>query len=469
MEEEFTTEELNPKESTAEKAVKAGEKAVETGRRVGSTARRVGRGAKAAWALVPKDPISLTVTAVIIILILATLQVVSYFQVIGGVDSCSTTVNKMGSYTYSTDPEERTKQLGNYLMTTDFEFLGGRPMTSQEAAGFASNFAQESGSNTLALEGVFTDSEKEQYKSNAAARAWSAGRSGNGLGLAQWTGGRNTKLLDLADSMGKEWWQPEVQFAMLKNELDGSYGAELLKYGFGREATAAENSKAVEEGFEKPAADHPERQASAADWQKKLEESGGVSKSTVSCDGQKPLAGGPIVDFILQTASKSPTVPACRNTGNKVLMDAAQLAYDNTLTATGKSTLNGIDTLCDCGKYVSVVLRASGFDPNFPDVFTGAQRPYMKENTDKYQKYDSWEEKQPGDIWVTADSVPDSFGHILFYVGDVDGKDMTAEASLNTHDAQLSENYYQPGSGDSCAVDNLGRSYYCFHPVGGAK
>lgn len=104
--------------------------------------------------------------------------------------------------------DNRTK-IWNFLISNKFKGYGDKAFGPVQAAGAIGNFFQESGWRFDAVEG-----------------------NGEGHGIAQWSFGRKTTLFSLASSMGKKWSDPEVQFKMMQNELDGSYGKTLLEKGY---------------------------------------------------------------------------------------------------------------------------------------------------------------------------------------------------------------------------------------------
>jgi len=120
--------------------------------------------------------------------------------------------------------DNRTK-IWTFLISTPFKGYGNKPFGPVQAAGAIGNFFQESGWRFDAVEGGKEDS-----------------HVGDGHGIAQWSynvsgnsrvgPGRRGVLMDLASKMGKKWSDPEVQFQMIKNELDGSYGKSLLEKGY---------------------------------------------------------------------------------------------------------------------------------------------------------------------------------------------------------------------------------------------
>lgn len=470
--------------------------------------KKIAVGTKKATAAlaVLKNPITLIILAIVATIIILAFTGLGVMKTVGSGEACpqkrSDGVSAASEYEYSDDPEVRMQQMGSFLMGTNFKFLGDRPMSVNEAAGVVSNFAAESGVNTLRPEGTFTKEEAEKIKDNDKAREWAKSRNTtqqctavypngvgngirptacNGLGLAQWTHypGRAKDLIDLADEMGKGWWEPDVQFEMIKRELEESYGKRLLNPGgkykpFSESTSPEDNAQTFHYVYEGTTFAVAEHKAAANTVVPILENQPGYQKgSSAECEGGSgpslSEASGDIVEFTLKTAMDGKA--GCFDTSNKVLMDAAQLAYDNTKKHANRSSINGRSTMCDCGAYVSVVLRGSGFDPAFPDIGTMVQYPYMKKNPDKYEEYTNYEDRQPGDIIVTDNGQAGARGHIYIYLGEVNGKESVAQASLQTHDAEIMPHWgYKNGPGNTCVIDSFGsRSYACFRPIGGKK
>lgn len=116
----------------------------------------------------------------------------------------------------------------SWLMAKPFKDNGGKPLTRAQAAAITGNIQAESGFGFNATEG-----HKMDGASNEAVDAWT--KTGpRGLGVVQWTWnpGRAGNLIALARSLGKQWYEPEVQFQMILNEMDGGYGARLARAGF---------------------------------------------------------------------------------------------------------------------------------------------------------------------------------------------------------------------------------------------
>lgn len=131
-----------------------------------------------------------------------------------------------GTASVVTGGDNRTK-IWNFLISTKFKGYGDKAFGPVQAAGAIGNFFQESGWRFDAVEG-----------------------NGEGHGIAQWSFDRRTTLYSLASSMGKQWSDPEVQFQMMKNELDGSYGKTLLAKGYDKLTDPKEAAYMFEQVYE---------------------------------------------------------------------------------------------------------------------------------------------------------------------------------------------------------------------------
>ena len=94
-----------------------------------------------------------------------------------------------------------------------------------------------------------------------------------------------------------------------------------------------------------------------------------------------------------------------------------------------------VGDVTDCGRFVSVVLRSSGVDPNFPLVdTTGSILPYLSRHPDLYDEISNTGDTsvlQSGDILI----VP---GHIKLVVN-INGHLQEVQASLHDHAPETSD------------------------------
>jgi hypothetical protein len=110
------------------------------------------------------------------------------------------------------------------------------------------------------------------------------------------------------------------------------------------------------------------------------------------------------------------------------------------------------DTGDDCGVFVATVMRASGADPNYPEVGTNAQASYVIAHPNLYTvtfPATSTSQLQPGDILIlngdttinngviTPGDSGGAGGHTFIYVGPQAGGYNEASASLGDRSANL--------------------------------
>lgn len=104
--------------------------------------------------------------------------------------------------------------------------------------------------------------------------------------------------------------------------------------------------------------------------------------------------------------------------------------YGNNKYIEAQHQVNNVGNQTDCGRFVSVVMRYSGVDPNFPPVDTTYSiLPYLKKHTELYEQIPNNDGDtsvlQSGDILI----VP---GHVKFAIA-INGKLQEVQASLNGH------------------------------------
>lgn len=218
-------------DNAAGAAVRTAQKVAETARKVASHAKNLAVSAKA-FLLTLMNPITWIVLAAVLVITFLILSSITALQVYGkndAIENCSSngSVSKV-DWPEDGTAEERGAAMMSWLMSNNFESNGGKPLSKEQAASIAGNFAAESGIDTKVTEGHVMDG-----ASNAEVDAWTKGGP-RGLGFAQWTWnpGRAKGLIDLAESMKMSWHDPEVQFTMIQKEMDASYGDRLASAGF---------------------------------------------------------------------------------------------------------------------------------------------------------------------------------------------------------------------------------------------
>lgn len=130
---------------------------------------------------------------------------------------------------------DNSQKIYNFLISTSFKGLGNKPFNAVQAAGALGNFYQESGYRFNAI---------QNGKSESGFLSAPASLGGYAGGIAQWDSDRRITLINLAKSMNKDWKDAEVQFQMIKNELDGSEGERLAAFEGGEFLTTTDPKRA---------------------------------------------------------------------------------------------------------------------------------------------------------------------------------------------------------------------------------
>jgi len=215
----------------AAQGVQAAQRVAKTAQAIGETAKNIAVATKS-FIVSLGNPITWIAIAVVIVLTFITLATITGIQVYGqndAVENCSDngSVTQVDVPADASTNDNRDAMMG-WLMQNNFKSNGGKPLTKEQAAAVAGNFAAESGFGFKVTEGHTMDG-----ASNEQVDAWTRGGP-RGLGMAQWTWnpGRAGTLIELAKSLKKNWYDPEVQFQMILNEMDGAYGPRLESAGF---------------------------------------------------------------------------------------------------------------------------------------------------------------------------------------------------------------------------------------------
>ncbi len=143
---------------------------------------------------------------------------------------------------------------------------------------------------------------------------------------------------------------------------------------------------------------------------------GGSAGGSVSCsNASNGIVAGSVVKTALGLAQPHEIKNGTTNPS------AATPQYREAIVTHNKSVAKDPE-ITDCGRFVSTVLRASGVDPEFPDVYVPTQIDYMNQS-EKYTSLGTIEmgAMRPGDIIATP-------GHIMIYTG-ANGSYVAVDAS----------------------------------------
>lgn len=349
------------------------------------------------------------------------------------------------------DDFTRQSAIVSWLTSTPFEINGGRPLSREQAIGIMGNMMSESyGANPRAIQG---DNSLSQWETTSNDEVLSWGNvGGKAVGIIQWDRGRRVKLVNFAKSEGTQWYDLTTQLKFLKSEIDSGYENEqLISGGFNEPGKSLEEyTKIWNKYFERsaqagtPAGDNP-RIANAEAFSSAYQGGSFTTGLSSNCLGGLFAGGGVdtsnIVELAISAAwpNRNSALGSCStltNCGQTFATDAYKQAKIMAEAATSNDPIRGL--LASCDRFVATMYRATGHDSSFPWGDTAVQGNYMRESPNWAQV--SCQERRPGDVLWRP-------GHVMLYVGNVNGKDSIASASIRQRTASL--------SGVSCQGDEF--------------
>lgn len=470
---------------TAEKVAKTAEAGGKIAGTVASIKGGIAAASQAGGAAVALliDPITWIVIGVIIVIVALVVGIIAGVQVVGktdNADGCYGIGVNMGSsggssiplnVQASADSMANATTIADWAMTTTFSAFNGKPMSREQAAGLIGNMWQESTVNPAASQSKSISANS----SNSQVMALGKGNGGRAIGLIQWDSERRYYLAQYAESQGKHWSDMGVQLSFLQQEIDGTvsypgatYNRDLvLKKGFGDPGKSiAHYTEAWEKGFTRAGKPMLSNRIDFANsFNNSYSPGSGASFSSSSSGGSclsSGLSDSPVASETVSLAVQIsyPTVDQSKTGGDQLGTSKAkpeyQKAKDQAEQIGGKDWYEGLYASCD--RAVATVVKNT-MDKDIPWGNIVEQRKYM-ESSSKWTKYTSISDAKAGDVWVTQPK-HDGGGHIVMYLGNVDGKDMIMHASYssrgNSRVAALQErNSYI----SDAMVDRSGRSYF---------
>lgn len=353
----------------------------------------------------------------------------------------------VGEISVDSDADAFTRQsaIVSWLISTPFELNNGRPLTKEQAFGVMGNMMSESyGANPKAIQGDSTTTQWQTCDNNCV-KGWGL-IGGKAVGIIQWDTGRRISLVNFAEKEGTQWHDLTTQLKFLKSEMDSGYENQQLKAGGFNQVgkSIAEYTKIWNKRFERSAesgtaaGDNP-RIANAEKLAASYKGGGSISSSSLSsnCIGSGGVGGNLNTSNIAELAISVsyPTRSVAKGTcvglvdcGQAFATDAYKQAKIIAEKASSADPIKGL--LASCDRFVATILRATGADTSFPWGATEGQLAYMQSSPNWKQV--SCQERQPGDVlWRD--------GHVMMYVGMVNGKDSIASASISERTASISE------------------------------
>ncbi len=452
----------------SQKAVGARQGVVDSVRRTATKVRKVAQHVRViAVHVIPHlvDPLTWIIVGVAVALVAAFICGLSVIQLVGsnenitgcvGGSSSSSGSQQQGvaATVTSGDTTKTANSVAGWLMSASFSFLGNKSMSKNQAAAVIGNMMQESTLNPVISNpaGAVSASTPNSALSSVSAA----------VGIDQWMGSRLSGLGELATQKGGSWSDINMQLAFLQQELDGSYGPQLVSAGFSDSSASVEKlTDMFEEVYEGAGAgaNNSAREAFATSF---------LSSYT---GGYTPVTGGGCLTAQTSGSGSSsvvqeavllsyPTEAQGDVSGSDPYGDqiAKQEYKDAKTAAMAKAGADGMPTLyASCDRFVATVIKLTE-DPSVPWGDSNAQLQYYLANPTKWQAYTSKAAAKPGDVWVTN-------GHTAIYIGQYNGVDSVASASYLERVAGIGSSGYWNAN----LTDSDGRSYTGFHYIGGSS
>lgn len=257
-----------------------------------------------------------------------------------------------------------------------------------------------------------------------------------GIGLGQWTNGRNKMLRRFATDNGMDWWTLDCQMAFLLSTEGDKGAAQNWLLSWAEEPDPEQAARDFSSKWEGNTHSWQERAKKAASWYVEI-------KSWESTGVYDAAYGQSILDMAQQAvnaATNKANEKSFESCGYQINADnsniasaAVAFAWENTGLANNDGTAlwrcekdeilgdtdgHGMEwKYKSCDRTVATAVRISGADYNYPAGPVTAQKAYLQSHTEKWAKI-AWdgnvETLSPGDIMIHCEG--DSH-HTMIYVG----------------------------------------------------
>ena len=354
---------------------------------------------------------------------------------------------------FSAQTEENAK--------TIYSVLSAWGMSNENIAGILGNWSHESGIDPTSVETIFdekftigprkTDAQLKNFKMVQVDPAYAARFPAidlMGIGLGQWTNGRNTLLTEYAKSINKPWYTLETQLGFMVSKDDPTRVGQvkaLIDNSEGGSVSAATSYFLTKwEGINDGTLGT--REAAAGTWFAKM---GGWSKNQSLADSILAQSGSAVTGA--NNASVAQAASQCKSfaghVDNSSLVKAA-LSYAWPYNDEGKGN-DGTDLYkylhkevlgesdnfyASCDRTVATAVRWSGTDDSYPAGGVSNQLAYLQgEGSSKWKQIDYNGDKsklQPGDILLRTTG---GVSHTVMYVGEDSVKEVWGDGNYESH------------------------------------
>ena len=375
-----------------------------------------------------------------------------------------------------------------------YSVLSHAGMNDQNIAGILGNFTAESGNglDSTAVERVYDEpfeiGPKKQALWDQTSAEYPLGFANQptGIGLAQWTWDRATKLIELAEDVGGEWYEMEVQLAYMLSTDSGAPVVQDMVNGDNEGADDPVQAAVFfhdnwERSADSRAAVMENRGGAAGKWYAQMSNwtvdtslAGSVLAMAEQTQGMADKAA------VAAELDKCPGLSSVGGGNTDAAEAAVTLAWPHVEDSRGNDgtdayvyvhdeVYEGDPYYASCDRTVGTAVRWSGTDDTYPPGAVVTQMAYLKgEGKEKWEEIGvglTADELEPGDVLLTNDGA----GHTFMYVGE----DMVEEIWAGDHTeggiiVSGSLNDRSPGVNADGEL-NDGRSYTAFRSKGGEK
>lgn len=340
---------------------------------------------------------------------------------------------------------------------TVYSVLSAWGMSDENIAGVLGNWSHESGIDPTGVETIFDekftigprkqDAEAKGFKIAQVDPAYSARFPAidlMGIGLGQWTNGRNALLTEYAQSIGKPWSTLETQLGFMISKDDPARVAQvkaLIDNSEGGSVSASTSYFLTKwEGINDGTLGS--RESAAGTWFAKM---GGWEKNKSLADSILAQSGSAVTGA--NNSSVAAAASKCKSHGGKVdnsTMVKAAISYAWPYNDDGKGN-DGTDIykylhkevlgesdnyFASCDRTVATAVRWSGTDDTYPAGGVSNQLEYLQgQGGSKWTKIDYNGDKsklQPGDILLRTTG---GVSHTVMYVGEDSVKEVWGEGN----------------------------------------
>lgn len=368
-----------------------------------------------------------------------------------------------------------------------YQIFSGAGMADENIAGILGNWTAESGIDPTGVETIYDEKfqigpkkqhaidvgfDISQVDAGYAARFPAIDKMG--IGLGQWTNGRNTLLTDYADSINKDWHELDTQLGFMLNADDPTrvqYMKDMIESPAGspEEATLdfMHNWEGISDGSTSA------RVSAANSYFAKMSSWEGDEALADSILGQVGTGtGGANTKSVSNAAGECMTEQSANADNSSLVMAMLSYSWPTIDQSRGndgtalyqelhEKIFPGDPYFMSCDRGVATAVRWSGSDDTYPAGPVSEQLSYLA-TSDKWKEITDWggnpDNLQPGDILLRKDG---QVSHTIMYTGkELVQQHFGSKAAPDSQVSHASLNTRSPGIGTWDSRDDRGYGTY---------